>query len=123
MSDDPFVKLPTLKDPAAFRANLHRLEIEVPFDDTLAVGLDAPLAQPIISGRLQIPNRFAIQPMEGWDAETDGRPSERTVRRWQRFGGSGAGLIWGGEAVAISPDARANPHQLLISQATADSLS
>ena len=34
------------------------------------------------------------------------------MRRWQRFGESGAKLIWGGEAVAVRHDGRANPHQL-----------
>jgi len=54
--------------------------------------------------------------MEGWDATTDGTPSELTVRRWQRFGSSGAKLIWGGEAVAVVPEGRANPHQLIGSE-------
>ena len=52
-----------------------------------------------------------------WKAGTgtpDGRPSELTLRRWQRFGLSGAKLIWGGEAVAVRPDGRANPNQLMI---------
>jgi 2,4-dienoyl-CoA reductase-like NADH-dependent reductase (Old Yellow Enzyme family) len=53
--------------------------------------------------------------MEGWDATGDGKPTELTFRRWERFGQSGAKLIWGGEAVAVRPDGRANPHQLIIS--------
>ena len=32
-----------------------------------------------------IGNRFAIQPMEGWDGYADGRP-ENTFRRWRHFG-------------------------------------
>ena len=39
-------------------------------------------------------------------------------RRWQRFGESGAKLIWGGEATAVRPDGRANPNQLIISSET-----
>ena len=54
--------------------------------------------------------------MEGWDATTDGKPTELVTRRWQRFGQSGAKLIWGGEAVAVRPDGRANPRQLVINQ-------
>jgi 2,4-dienoyl-CoA reductase-like NADH-dependent reductase (Old Yellow Enzyme family) len=50
--------------------------------------------------------------MEGWDGERDGRPSELTFRRWEHFGASGAKLIWGGEAVAVRHDGRANPLQL-----------
>jgi NADPH2 dehydrogenase len=40
------------------------------------------------------------------------------ARRWRRFGASGAKLIWGGEAVAVRHDGRANPHQLVSSDAT-----
>ena len=50
--------------------------------------------------------------MEGWDGTTDGRPTDLVRRRWRRFGQSGAALVWGGEAVAVPPDGRANPHQL-----------
>ncbi len=58
--------------------------------------------------------RYAVLPMEGWDATDDGRPTDLVERRWARFGESGAGLVWGGEAVAVRADGRANPHQLLI---------
>jgi 2,4-dienoyl-CoA reductase-like NADH-dependent reductase (Old Yellow Enzyme family) len=60
--------------------------------------------------------------MEGWDGDADGRPSERTTRRWSRFGASGAKLIWGCEAVAVRPDGRANPHQLRLGPDTAGAL-
>jgi 2,4-dienoyl-CoA reductase-like NADH-dependent reductase (Old Yellow Enzyme family) len=56
--------------------------------------------------------------MEGWDGTSDGRPSELTFRRWRRFGESGAKLIWGGEAVAVRHDGRANPNQLVLNQDT-----
>ncbi len=59
-----------------------------------------------------IGNRFCILPMEGWDGTRDGQPSELTRRRWMNFGRSGAKLIWGGEAVAVRHDGRANPNQL-----------
>jgi 2,4-dienoyl-CoA reductase-like NADH-dependent reductase (Old Yellow Enzyme family) len=57
--------------------------------------------------------------MEGWDGTHDGLPTALTRRRWKRFGRSGAGWIWGGEAVAVRADGRANPHQLLITEDTA----
>jgi 2,4-dienoyl-CoA reductase-like NADH-dependent reductase (Old Yellow Enzyme family) len=79
---------------------------------------DGPLAEPIEFNGKQIGNRFCIHPMEGWDGTTDGRPSEATFRRWRHFGVSGAKLIWGGEAVAVRHDARANPNQLLINEQT-----
>src|SRR4051812_16261953 len=60
--------------------------------------------------------------MEGWDGTPDGRPSDLTQRRWQRFGQSGAKLIWGGEAVAVQFDGRANPNQLVISETTQPAL-
>src|SRR5262249_16271671 len=65
-----------------------------------------------------IGNRFCILPMEGWDGTTDGRPSDLTRRRWRNFGLSGAKLIWGGEAVAVRHDGRANPNQLVMNEAT-----
>ncbi|MGH7222160.1 MAG: NADH:flavin oxidoreductase [Gemmataceae bacterium] len=107
-----------LKTADEFRAHLAALGIDMPFDEKLCHGPDAPLARPCIVEGRTIGNRFAILPMEGWDGTRDGRPSELTRRRWQRFGASGAKLIWGGEAVAIRHDGRANPQQLLLNDDT-----
>src|SRR6059036_454654 len=52
--------------------------------------------------------------MEGWDGTTTGGVTEDVRRRWRRFGESGAKLIYGGEAMAVRPDGRANPNQLII---------
>lgn len=82
----------------------------------------APLAAPIVLGGRTVANRFCVQPMEGWDGGADGTPSALTLRRWERFGRSGAGLIWGGEAVAVRPDGRANPNQLCLTAETAPGL-
>src|SRR2546428_3656804 len=54
--------------------------------------------------------------MEGWDGTTSGGATDEVRRRWQRFGESGAKLIYGGEAMAVRPDGRANPNQLIISE-------
>jgi 2,4-dienoyl-CoA reductase-like NADH-dependent reductase (Old Yellow Enzyme family) len=54
--------------------------------------------------------------MEGWDGTTDGLPTELTRKRWHNFAISGAKLLWGCEAVAVRPDGRANPNQLLINR-------
>jgi len=62
-------------------------------------------------------NRLAILPMEGWDGTADGHPTDLVRRRWERFGESGAKLIWGGEAVAVRHDGRANPRQLMLQSA------
>ncbi len=72
----------------------------------------SPLADPIETPEFRIGNRWCIHPMEGWDGTADGLPTERTIRRWEHFGLSGAKLIWGGEAVAVRRDGRANPRQL-----------
>ena len=64
-------------------------------------------------------NRFVIQPMEGCDGSSSGVPEELTYRRYKRFAHSGAALIWM-EAVALSPEARANPRQLQINKYNID---
>ena len=68
-----------------------------------------------INGK-KIGNRYAVQPMEGWDGTTTGGITPEVLRRWQRFGESGAKLIFGGEAMAVRPDGRANPNQLIIDE-------
>jgi len=82
----------------------------------------SPLAQPFELDGIRVGNRFCILPMEGWDGTADGHPSDLTRRRWEHFGASGAKLIWGGEAVAVQHDARANPRQLMITERTKGSI-
>jgi 2,4-dienoyl-CoA reductase-like NADH-dependent reductase (Old Yellow Enzyme family) len=105
------VQIKRLRDRDAFLAHLDAEGITLPFrpDDAASV-LGAPLT---VLGR-RLPNRFCVLPMEGWDATADGRPTDLVRRRWTRFGASGASLVWGGEAVAVRPDGRANPRQLAI---------
>lgn len=94
----------------AFRARLAQIDSSFCADD--AVRLDGPLAQPLGLFGQRLGNRFACHPMEGWDGDAAGRPTELTLRRWRRFGESGAALVWGGEAYAVRRDGRANPNQL-----------
>jgi len=115
-------RVAALKSAADFQHYLHTLGVTLRFDETMASGPTSPLAQPLSLPTQQIGNRFAVLPMEGWDGTTDGRPTEFVRRRWQRFGQSGAKLIWGGEAVAVRPDGRANPNQLMILPDTVDEL-
>lgn len=117
-----YPRLASFKTADAFRAYIARLGIELELDDTVETGCQAPLAQPFVFKEKVIGNRFCVLPMEGWDGTPDGKPSELTVRRWRRFGESGAKLIWGGEAVAVGPDARANPNQLYLSESNKASL-
>src|SRR6202008_3677155 len=85
-------------------------------------GPDSALRKPLNRQSLRIGNRICVQPMEGWDGTLDGSPPENTFRRWQRCGQSGAKLIWGGEAVAVCHEGRANPNQLVVAEHTAASL-
>ena len=120
------VRLPALKTVAEFRAHIAALGVELPCEDAIVTGPTSPLAQPLtgftINGKTP-GNRWCVHPMEGWDATADGKPTADTIRRWQRFGASGAKLICGGEAMAIRPDGRANPHQLLLCAANVRELS
>ena len=114
MSNYP--KISKLKTAELFLDHLKSIDCELPFADT--VDPTGALALEIKTKQGPIGNRFCILPMEGWDGTTDGRPTELTTRRWKNFGISGAKLIWGGEAVAVRPDGRANPNQLMMNEST-----
>ena len=106
------------------RAHLESIGVQLPVDATVDPG--GALAAPVsvtdaTAGSLVSPNRLAILPMEGWDADADGRPTDLVRRRWRRFGASGCGIVWG-EATAVRPDGRANPNQLVIDDTTVDDL-
>jgi NADPH2 dehydrogenase len=118
MSVAPIVRLGSLKDATQFQEHLASLHLSIPCDREILSGAESPLRRELVSNGLRIGNRIAVLPMEGWDGLPDGNPSESTVRRWQRFGRSGAKLIWGGEAVAVSHEGRANPNQLVIASHT-----
>lgn len=121
-----FVRIPALKTVAEFRGHLRALNVDIPCDEGIETGeaspLSAPLGGPLIGGK-RVGNRWCIHPMEGWDANTDGSPSDDVRRRWRRFGESGAKLIFGGEAMAVRPDGRANPNQLILDPAHTGALS
>ncbi|MGD9092358.1 MAG: hypothetical protein PVF74_05895 [Anaerolineales bacterium] len=112
-----YPRMARLRDAQTFRQHIKQLGIELPFDEEVLSGEASPLAHPyqLNNGHI-IGNRFCTSPMEGWDGTADGKPSEQTTRRWKNFGRSGAKLIWGGEAVAVRHDGRANPNQLVINE-------
>ena len=90
------------------------------------VGVRLPLSEDLSALRREVKigsttaaNSIAIQPMEGCDGTADGRPAELTLRRYDRFARSGAGLIWA-EAVAITPEGRATPRQLWLTRDNLD---
>ena len=113
LSGSGIVRVAALKGISRFLEHLELLQVRIPCDPESLCGGESPLSQQLIRGGIRLGNRIAIHPMEGWDGAADGNPTERTLRRWRRFGASGAKLIWGGEAVAVSHDGRANPNQLL----------
>lgn len=96
------------KTAADLEAEARRLDVPIILSDDYSA-LWQPAA---IAGRM-VGNRLCIQPMEGCDGTTGGDPDELTFRRFARFGGGGAKLIWG-EATAVAADGRANPRQLCI---------
>ncbi len=109
-----YTKVAQLKTVEDFRARLVELNVDLPVDDgILTADAGSPLAAPLDVGGCIVGNRWCIHPMEGWDANRDGSPTEHTLRRWRNFGLSGAKWIWGGEAAAVQPDGRANPHQTM----------
>lgn len=107
-------RVAALKTAKTFQSYLAELDITLPFDEEVQSGPTSPLAKAHRANGYAIGNSFAVLPMEGWDAETNGLPNELVRRRWTRFGLSGAKLIWGCEATAVRPDGRANPNQLMI---------
>ena len=111
-----YPKVGSLDGVTGFRNYVSSLGLDMPCDDIVAHGPSSPLAAPVEIDGMKIGHRLAVHPMEGWDCERDGRPSENTKRRWRRFGLSGAKLVWGGEACAVRPDGRANPKQLIMTE-------
>ena len=96
---------------AELLAKARDLGVEIPYTEDLS-----PLWQPIeIAGR-PLPNRFAIQPMEGCDADDSGAPSELSFRRYQRFAAGGSGMVWF-EATTVTAEARSNPRQFHLNAA------
>ncbi|HUR55903.1 MAG TPA: NADH:flavin oxidoreductase, partial [Gemmataceae bacterium] len=97
---------------AELEAENAALGTDLRFSDDLA-----PLFAPLPIGPRTAGNRWCIHPMEGCDGEPDGRPGELTFRRYTRFGGGGAKVIWG-EACAVLEEGRANPRQIVLNEAT-----
>lgn len=116
MTPPKITRIPSLKTAEAFGDLIRSLNVDLQFEPQLSTGAASALTQPLAWNGRTIGNRWAIHPMEGWDGTTTGAITEPMIRRWQRFGESGAKLIWGGEAMAVRPDGRANPNQLIINR-------
>jgi NADPH2 dehydrogenase len=115
-------RIGSLKTSQEFLEYGASLGIDLPFDEKIEAGKSGPLVQVLEVDGMTIGNRFTVLPMEGWDGTPSGKPTDLTFRRWRRFGESGAKLVWGGEAVAVRHDGRANPNQLIINWETAGEL-
>lgn len=116
MTPIKITRIPSLKTAEAFGELIRSLNVDLQFEPQLSTGAASALTQPLAFNGRTIANRWAIHPMEGWDGTTTGAVTEPMIRRWQRFGESGAKLIWGGEAMAVRPDGRANGNQLILNR-------
>lgn len=90
------------------KAKAKELGTDLSFSEDLSV-----LFQPKKVGNCVAPNSLAVLPMEGCDSNPDGSPSELVERRYMRFAGGGAGLLWW-EACAVVPEGRANELQMML---------
>ena len=89
----------------------------LPLSDDISV-----LSEPLtfgLSKTFTLPNRFVVQPMEGFDSGPDGEPIELGFRRYERFATGGAGLIWF-EATSVRADARSNAQQFWLNDKSAN---
>jgi 2,4-dienoyl-CoA reductase-like NADH-dependent reductase (Old Yellow Enzyme family) len=115
-NSSPITRLGSLKSLEDFHALCSTLSLQIPAEAP-AEGT-SPIAEPAkitINGK-RPGNRIVIHPMEGWDGTTTGGVTDEMRRRWKRFGESGAKMICGAEAMAVRPDGRANPNQLIINE-------
>ena len=121
MAPTKFPFISKLKTANQFTEHLSNLGIHfpAPYEEIEGKGDPLNLSYTLKNG-FTIGNRFCIHPMEGWDGDSDGRPSQYTERRWKNFGRSGAKLIWGGEATAVQHNGRGNPNQLLLIEKNLD---
>ena len=93
-------------------------------EDIGRVGVDLPVSDQLdvlkttlpLCDRL-LPNRLVIHPMEGCDGTPEGAPDKLTFRRYERFGASGAGLLWV-EACAVNNEGRGNARHLSLNHTT-----
>lgn len=102
------------KNLNVFQEKLNELNLDLPIYDDFEV-----FKESISIKEKRIPNRLAIQPMEGFDSKRDGSPSFLTARRYLRYAKGGAGIIWC-EANSISMDYKSNIHQLAITEENVD---
>lgn len=114
MKQRPVSQAEGLEDIGDLLELARRLDVRINASDNLEV-----LGEPVELGGVGAPNSLAVQAMEGCDGDEHGRPRELTFRRYRRFAAGGAGLLWS-EAIAVTPEARANPRQLWLNDKSRD---
>ncbi|MCK5821303.1 MAG: hypothetical protein KAH17_05440 [Bacteroidales bacterium] len=96
------------KSAEELKSNARDLGFQLPWSDDFSNLFDS-----FQFGKLTVPNKFVVHPMEGFDSNPDGSPGDLTRRRYRRYAQGGSGLIWI-EATSVTPDGRSNPAQLFI---------
>ena len=105
--------------PDELRLYIERNGFNIPFSKDISPLSEKPVIK-TAHGEITLKNALATHPMEGCDANLDGSASDLTRRRYARFSGSGAALVWM-EAISVVPEARTSDHQMMINDNTADS--
>ena len=77
--------LSELTDQREFLAYLDHVGAQFPFDADVEHGPSSPLARPVSFSGLTAGNRLCVLPLEGWDADLEGRPTASTRERWRRM--------------------------------------
>jgi 2,4-dienoyl-CoA reductase (NADPH2) len=95
-------------------AKAEALGLRIPYSEDVSM-----LLEPATLADRTVPNRLAVLPMEAADADAEGAPTVRTLRRYERYASGGSGLIWV-EATSVRRDGRSNPHQLMLTDGTED---
>ena len=72
-----YPRIASFKSVESFLEHLHSLGLDLPVDRAIESAPASPLALPVTWRGNLIGNRFAIQPMEGWDGTPDGKPTRR----------------------------------------------
>jgi hypothetical protein len=96
-----YPKVTQYRTAAALTTRWAELGWSIPCDERILTAAEgSPMGQPIeVFGR-RLGDRWCIQPMEGWDGTSDGRPSDWTGR-WENFGRSGANAHLGRRSRAV----------------------
>lgn len=104
-----FARMSSAED---FRSVMTGAGFPFPVDENVDV-----LSTSVKVGDKVVPNRMCIQPLEGFDGNPDGTPSDLIFRRYKRYAEGGAGMIWY-ESITVADDGRCNPLQMIIKPST-----